>query len=296
MQRELSAIRLSALGNAFFGVLGTAFGLWLDSAAILLDGIFNWISFGMALVSIRVARLLHRPGSDLFPFGYAAFEPMINTVKAMLVLGVSVFAFWGALGTLLDGGRELAAGWAVVYAAVAVAGCLTIAAVQSRVAKQTGSPLVAVDSKNWFINGAISSAVGVAFLLAMFLKGSSIVPYIDSALVLLLVVLTIPVPVRMALDGIGDLLAVRPPDDVMEKISAEFRKLAGDEFRIARVSANRLGRTLILVADAEVDGSRPIAELDALRTEIVARLRESFPHLLAAIEFRPSSPETPPGS
>ncbi|MHC4937569.1 MAG: cation transporter [Planctomycetota bacterium] len=287
MERELSAIRLSAYGNAFFGALGTGFGLWLDSSAILLDGIFNWISFGMALVSIRVAKLLHRPGSDLFPFGYAAFEPAVNTVKAMLVLGVSIVAFWGAVNTVLDGGRELSAGWAVVYAVIAIGGCLSIAVTQSRIAKQIESPLVTVDSKNWFINGAISSAVGLAFLLAMFLEGSPIVPYIDSALVILLVLLTLPVPVRMALEGVADLLAVRPPLEVLEEITIRFKESAAPDAELTRLRANQLGRTLILVADTEVDAGRPLAELDALRRRIHEKLRDSFPHLEMAVLFHP---------
>jgi cation diffusion facilitator family transporter len=286
MERELSAIRLSAYGNAFFGLLGTAFGLWLDSAAILLDGVFNWISFGMALISIKVARLLHRPGSDLFPFGYAAFEPMVNTVKAMLVLGVSVFAFWGAVNTVLDGGRELAAGWAVVYAVIAVLGCFGIAAFQSRVAKQTESPLVAVDAKNWFINGAISSAVGFAFVLAIFLKGSSVTPYIDSALVILLVLVTIPVPLRMAIEGVGELLAVRPPDGEVAQLEARFREALGENGRLTRLRANRMGRTIVVIADAEVEDGRTAAELDRVQRGVEEHMRVSFPHLLMAIVFQ----------
>lgn len=290
MERELSAIRLSAYGNAFFGVLGTAFGLWLDSAAILLDGIFNWISFGMALISIKVARLVHRTGSDLFPFGYAAFEPAVNTIKAMLVLGVSVFAFWGAVNTVLDGGQELAAGWAVVYAVIAVLGCFSIAVVQSRVAKQTESPLVAVDAKNWFINGAISSAVGFAFVLAIFLKGSSVVPYFDSALVILLVLVTIPVPLRMAIEGVGELLAVRPPDEVMTQIDEHLREAVGGKAQLEAVRANRVGRTLFLVADAQVPAGRTIEDLDKLRREVDSRMRESFPHIQMAVVFRSAQP------
>ncbi|MHC4448920.1 MAG: cation diffusion facilitator family transporter [Planctomycetota bacterium] len=289
MERELSAIRLSAYGNAFFGLLGTAFGLWLDSSAILLDGIFNWISFGMALISIKVARLLHRPGSDLFPFGYAAFEPMVNTVKAMLVLGVSVFAFWGAVNTVLDGGQELAAGWAVVYAVIAVGGCFGIAAIQSRVARQAQSPLVAVDAKNWFINGAISSAVGFAFVLALFLQGSPVVPYIDSSLVILLVLVTIPIPLRMAIEGIGELLAVRPPDELMAQLDESLRKAIGENGRLERLRANQLGRTVVLIADTEVEQGRTAAELEAVQRSVEEQMRRSFPHLLMAIVFRTGS-------
>ena len=44
------------------------------------------------LFTLRVARLLARPDDERYPFGYLFFEPLINTVKGLLILGVSAFA------------------------------------------------------------------------------------------------------------------------------------------------------------------------------------------------------------
>lgn len=294
MDREAGAIRVSAYATAFFGVLGSSFGVWLDSEAILLDGIFNWISFVMALVSLRVASLIERPGDEEFPFGYAAFEPAVNTVKAFLVLGVSVFAFIGAVDTILDGGRTLFANWAIVYAVVAVCGCFSVGFFQHRVAKEVGSPLLAVDAKNWFVNGAISSAVGLAFGFAMVIKGTALdglIPYIDSSLVVLLVILTVPIPIRMAIEGLGEILAFRPPAPDIESLERAVAETSQPEVERFHIRANRLGRTMIVVVDAEVDAARTVEDLERIRQRIVDRVRLDFPNLQLALLFHPLLPE-----
>jgi cation diffusion facilitator family transporter len=294
MKRESSAIRVSAWATAFFGVLGTSFGIWLDSEAILLDGVFNWISFAMALVSLRVARLIEGPSDEEFPFGYAAFEPALNTVKSVLVLGVSVFALIGAINTILDGGRQLSAGWAIVYALVAVVGCFSVSFYQDRVAKALGSPLLAVDAKNWLVNGAVSSAVGVAFGLAMLMEGTALdefVPYVDSSLVVLLVLLTFPIPARMAINGLGELLAFRPPAADMELLERAVSESSQPEVRRVRIRANRLGRTLLAVVDAEVDPARTLDELEQVRQRITDRAGVDFPSLQLALMFHPLLPD-----
>ena len=291
MDREAAAIRISAYATAFFGVLGTSFGVWLDSEAILLDGLFNWVSFVMALVSLRVASLVERPGDAEFPFGYAAFEPAVNSTKAFLVLGVSVFALIGAIRTILDGGNPLAAGWAIVYAGVAATGCFSTGLYQGRVAKEIGSPLLAVDAKNWMVNGVISSTVGLAFGLALVIRGTSFgwfVPFVDPSLVVVLVLLTLPIPAKMAIAGLGELLAFRPPDADLEAIHRAVSDAALPEIDSFHIRANRLGRTMLVVVDADVDAARTLEELEPVRERVLLRARRDFPTLQIAIIFHPA--------
>jgi len=292
MNQETTALRLSAYATAFFGILGTGFGLWIRSDAILLDGVFNWISFAMALLSLKVAAMVARPADESYPFGYAGFEPLVNTVKSLLIIGVSAFALFGALETLLAGGRRLEAAMAVVYAAVAVTGCFSVSFYQTRVARQTASPLVAVDAKNWFVNGVISSSVGVAFLAAMLLKGTALdglVPYVDSGLVVLLVLLTVPIPVKMARESLGELLGYAPPAEVCKELHDRFEEIVRDtavESFLLRSTA--VGRTIFLLAETRVPVDQTVASLDTLRHKIRTLLLQTHPHLVMDIVFRPA--------
>ena len=292
MNQETRALRLSAYATAGFGILGTASGLWIGSDAILLHGVFNWISFVMALLSIKVAAMVARPADESFPFGYAGFEPLVNSVKSLLIIGVSAFALFGALEVLLGGGRRLEAAVALAYAAIATTGCFSVSLYQRKVARATGSPLVAVDAKNWFVNGAISSSVGVAFLAAMLLKGTALdsaVPFVDSGLVVLLVLLTIPIPLKMVRGRLGELLGLVPPEEVCRELHDRFEEITrGTAVEGVALRATAVGRTIFLLAEARVPGDETVEELDCLRETIRTHLLKAHPGLVMDILFRPA--------
>ena len=80
-----------------------------SSQAILLDGLFNIAYLAAGLFTIRVAALLAGGDDERFPFGYGFFEPLVNGIKGLLVLGVTVMALYGAVQALFTGGREIEA-------------------------------------------------------------------------------------------------------------------------------------------------------------------------------------------
>lgn len=292
MSRESTAIRISAVANVCLGILGVAFGVYISSDAILLDGLFNWVSFVMALLTLRVARLVARPDDEKFHFGYAYFEPLMNTVKALVVLGVSVLALVGAIEALAHGGKELDPGPALLYAGIAVAGCLLLAILQRRFARTTGSPLVEVDAKNWFVNGAISSAVALAFLIALLVRDTSwagIIPYVDPVLVCTLVLLTLPIPVKMALQGIGEMLHVAPEPTVQQQVQARLDAAAsGYAFDKTVLRMVRVGRYFYLMVHVVLPAEFRLAgvgDLDRIRAQLKEKLRDVHPTLVADIIF-----------
>ncbi len=138
------------------GLLGVGFAFYTDSEAILLDGIFSAIGFAIALVTLYIARLVRQPGNDKYPFGYAVFEPMLNLAKGLIIAIVLVFAASTAIAAILEGGRTIELGAAVLYAMIAAAGCGLLAWKIHRLAGATGSPIVAVDARNWIVDGLFS--------------------------------------------------------------------------------------------------------------------------------------------
>ncbi len=72
-------------------------------------------------MALRVASLVTRPDDDLFHFGYAAYEPMLNLTKGLLMGFVSLFALVSSIADAIQGGREVSAGWALIYAVIASA-------------------------------------------------------------------------------------------------------------------------------------------------------------------------------
>jgi len=149
---ESSALRRSAWLYFFMALLGGGFAYLSASEAILLDGFYSFISLLMTFVAQRVAKLVQTPYTEQFHFGFAHFEPLLNVVRILLVLAIATFAAVSALLALLDGGRPLNAGSAVVYGIIAAAGGLSMAWVQRCASKRANSPILAVDARNWLID------------------------------------------------------------------------------------------------------------------------------------------------
>ena len=287
---EHRVLLASASGNLVIGVVGIIFAVFSSSQAIMLDGLFNFTYFVTGLFTLKVARMVLQGDDERFPMGYAFFEPLINGLKGVLVLGVSIMALVGAIQALLSGGRTIGAGAAILYGIFATTACWTLALVTRRGAKKTGSPLALADAENWLVNGAISSAVLLAFVCIILIEHSSldyIVPYIDPSLVLVVVLISISVPVRMAGQALMELLNRAPSPEIVQQVEDIVKKCtAGLPVQSHFVRVIQPGRTrmvlahLVLPTDFKVEG---LPALDALRTETLRELKTA--HLATVLDM-----------
>jgi cation diffusion facilitator family transporter len=292
MKEERTALKLSALGYLFMAVLGIGFAILTRSDAIMLSGFFSLIAFVMGLLSLKVADLVHQPGDEHFNFGYAHFEPFLNTIKALIILTVCAISLAAAIDALLHGGRRLDAGWAILYAVVATVVSFVVAAVQSRINKTTGSPLLAVDVKNWTLDGFINTGVGLAFLIAMVFTGTrwdSVVPYVDPILLILLVLALIWVPLTTVLENVGELLQIAPVAEEQKQVRERFDKaILHVPVEKSYVRMVKIGRFFYCLCQLIMPPSyriESVKDLDEIRGRIAAGLEGVHPRLVLDVLF-----------
>jgi predicted Co/Zn/Cd cation transporter (cation efflux family) len=259
---EQRGLKFSTAGNLIIGMVGVMVAIVSHSQAIMLDGVFNLIYFVTGLFTLKVARLVIRGDDERFPVGYGFFEPLINGIKGLMVLGISVMALIGAVESLLSGGRA-------------------IALLTHRTANKTGSPLLRADAENWLVNGAISSAVLLAFLGVYLIQNTSyayLTPYIDPLLVLTVVLISISVPIRMAWKALMELLNRAPSAEVVKSVEEVVAKSLGDLPVVeAFVRVLQPGRTRMVSVHVVVPKEHPISsvgELDEIRTRTLKALQK----------------------
>jgi cation diffusion facilitator family transporter len=288
---EKRGLVLSIVGALFMAGLGFSFAVLTSSDAVLLDGFFSLIGFAIGLVSLRVASLVRRPDDEVYHFGYAAYEPMLNLTKGLLMAFVTLFALVSAIDVVMHGGHEIQAGWASVYAWVAAVGCFGIAVSQRSLSRKTGSPLLAVDSKNWLIDGLMSVAVGVAFLVAVFLADSPydhLLPYADPAVVIILVILSLPIPFTIVRDNWRQMLGRAPGEEVQLKARAAVEKVLGPSKDYeTKIRLDQLGRLTYLQLYVVIKGSLnpDVSLLDECRLGVHEALKEDFGNLALDVIF-----------
>ena len=276
---ESGALRFSTVMAALIGGLALTVSVLSGSQAILLDGLFNAIYAVVGVFTLRVGRLVVAPDDDTYPFGYGYFESMVNACKGLLMLGVSALALFNSLTALLTGGNTIAAGISIVYACLATAACTLAALVLRRVSRHVSSPLLEADIDNWRVNALISAAVLLAFCLipvAQALGWHAVVPYVDSWLVIAVVLLCLGVPVRVAKHAILELLNRSPRPDVVDPvrtaITAELAPLPTDAVYIRMV---RPGRMLYVTVHVVLAKGHPLSieEADRWRATLDASVR-----------------------
>lgn len=286
------SVYLSLVSNLSMAILGISVGLWIQSDAVMLDGFFNTVNLIMGCATLYITRLLQKPEGKQFNFGYTGFVPLLNLCKGLLVFGVSIFAFTGSLGALFHGGVPAKTGSAVIYAAIAATVCLIVALIQKNLAHRTQSPIVIVDAQNWLINGMISLAVGLAFGFATWLGTTpfkAFVPYSDPSIVIILVLISFPLPISVILSSVKQLMLGAPRKQLQQKVYSiiqESIKAYPCERYVLRMAET--GSVLYLHFYwllPNADRSIPLAKLDRIRLEINQILQQEFPEMIVDLIF-----------
>jgi cation diffusion facilitator family transporter len=289
---ERRALKLSVAGAAVMAGLGIGFAFLTRSEAILLDGFFSLINFAMGVLSLKVARLVSQPDDEHFQFGYASFEPFLNLSKGLLFGLLCLIALYSAVDALFHGGRPIASGWALLYAVLVVAACFLIAWGQRHAATKTGSPLVEVDAKGWVLDGLITSAVCVAFIILVLIEKTAwsvYTPYADPLIVILLVVFSAPIPINIVRSNVRELLLAAPDAELQTKIrgklQAATQDLPLDRTVIRMVKVGRHTYLHIYVVVAASDRGADINNLDEVRERINVELAGVVPGLSVDVIF-----------
>ncbi len=215
--KERLALKISIAGALFMALLGFGFSILTDSEAIFLDGIFSLVNMAMGIVTLKVSQLVFEPSTHRFHFGKAQVEPLLNTTKGLIFIGIIIMAGYAAVQSILNGGRVMVFSWAILYSLIAALGCFAIGFYISNQNKQKPTPLLAVEAKGWMIDGILSSVVLFAFARGYFLNKtaySAYTVYIDPGLVLVMSIFILPVPYKILKDNLLDLLLGAPDADL----------------------------------------------------------------------------------
>ncbi len=289
---EKRYLMMSVAASASVGCVGLLVAMLSSSQAILLDGLFNLVYFTTALFTVKIVSLVMVGDDERFPYGYAYFEPLVNCIKGMLMLGVSMMALVGAVQTLLVGGRTVAAGIAIAYGVFACLICGTTAYLTRRGFKMTGSPMVQADADNWLVNLAYSACVLIAFvgILALrALKLDAMIPFVDPIVVLAVVTVSLGVPVRMSWTALMELLNRAPDrsvvDEVTEFVDANLKDFPVQERFVRVVQPGRQRIVLVHIVLPSGYNRDSLEHLDAIRSQTYEALSRAHADTIVDILF-----------
>jgi cation diffusion facilitator family transporter len=283
---ERQLLLFSVWASAGFAVFSSVWGIVSGSSMIVFDGLYSFVSIGLSGLAVLTLRFVRRGADERFPWGREVAEPLVVIIKAATLGALCVYAGVGGVMDILDGGREVEVGWAIVYAVIATAASFTVALVlrrgtRSESADGPGKDLVRSEAAEWLGDALLSAGVLVGFLFAWLLTSrgrADLAAYVDPAMVVLVSTAFLVVPLRLVIGGTREVLSMSPPEEVQVQLRAAVDDV-GQRYGLQEsvVRAAKVGGRM----DVEVDyvvgpGSSvvTVADCDTVRSDLHERLSE----------------------
>jgi cation diffusion facilitator family transporter len=269
LQLSLACVATIALGSL-------AWGLAIESDVVILNGVFSLVSLIGSILYLTAARLVARPADRRFQYGYAHVEPMANGVNGLLVLVICVYAFINGVEGLRAGGSEVDAAGVVWFGALTGIVSLAIGSHEIRMGRRIGSQLLRNDGREWLMDAAFSlvtlAGFALLFVLPEPLRGLW-ARYADSALVVLLALLFLPVPVGVLRQNLREMLHMADEDEAISKrVEAAMQSVrAEQDIRSHTTHVAKVGRQHFVEVNVLVGpdfGAKSVPQLDELREHI----------------------------
>ncbi|ASV84322.1 cation efflux family protein [Ochrobactrum quorumnocens] len=300
MRSEQSILQISIAVTIFVAGFGVVFGLLSGSFSIVFDGVYMLADAAMSGLALVVARLIALSAlaepprgklRDRFTMGFWHLEPMVLGLNGIMLTGVAIYALINAIGSLMDGGRDLEFSYAIFYAVVALIACLGMAWLETRANRKLRSDFIALDAKAWIMSGGITAALLIAFSVGYVIQGTELdwlTPYIDPAVLALVCIVIIPMPLGTIKQALSDMLLVTPIDlkQHVDQVAKQVVERYGFKSYRAYVAKVGRGKQIELYFIVPTDQpAKKLEEWDALRDEIGDALGGEGPNRWLTIAF-----------
>lgn len=273
------ALLVSVWASLAFAVVSLGWGLVVDSRLIVFDGLYSFASVGLSLLGVWALRTSRKGADERYPWGREVYEPLAIVVKAAALGGLCVYALVGAVGELLRGGRDIEAGWALLYGAVATAGGLAVS-IYLRRRGRGGSDLVRAEAAEWWGDTLLSVGVLAGFGVAVALDAAGradLARYVDPAMVALISAAFLWIPARLLIAALREVLTMSPGQQVRDELLGCVLDIEGERgFAESFLRVSKVGSRLDVEVDFVVGPSssaQTVAEFDEVRAQLRDRLR-----------------------
>jgi len=223
-------------------------------------------------------KLIKKGEDENYHFGYGSFESLFIVIQTMFILTMNFVLAYFAVKTLFAGGANIGVDSATIYTTISVIVCAFVYIVLKRASKKYTSPVLSAEAKSWLNDTLLSIAILIALLGIIFLPRTSfafIVPYIDSGMTLLFVLLLLPQFVRQLWENILELLTSAPSVDIQKELDAVIEPFI-EKHNLAGFNAysTKKGRTLYVVVHVYLNKNRTVKTIDKTRKEMIRAIHK----------------------
>lgn len=201
MSREKILIRtswVSTIGNAILSASKIIVGLFAGSLAVLGDGIDSATDVIISIVMIFTARIMNRPPSKKYVFGYEKAEGIATKILSLVIFYAGMQMLLSSVANIFsDATKEVPSAIAIYVTVFSIIGKLLLALYQYKQGKRIDSSLLTANAINMRNDVIISSGVLVGLVFTFIFK----LPILDSITGLIISLFIIKSSVSIFIDS-----------------------------------------------------------------------------------------------
>lgn len=252
MSREDILIKtswISTIGNAILSVSKIVIGLLAGSLAVLGDGIDSATDVIISIVMIFTARLVSRPPSMKYVFGYDKAEGIATKILSLVIFYAGMQMLISSIESIFsDEAKEIPSAIAIYVTLFSIAGKLLLASYQYKQGKKIDSSLLTANA----INMRNDVIISVGVLLGLLFTFVFHLPILDSVTGLIISLFIIKSSVGIFMDSNVELMDGVKDINVYNKIFEAVEQVPGAS-NPHRVRSRMIGNRYIITLDIEVN-------------------------------------------
>ena len=239
---------ISTIGNAILSASKITIGLFAGSLAVVGDGIDSATDVVISIVMIFTARLINRPPSKKYVFGYEKAEGIATKILSLVIFYAGVQMLLSSTKSIFsDEVKEIPSAIAIYVTIFSIIGKLLLASYQYKQGKKINSSMLTANAINMRNDVVISTGVlGLIFTFIFKL------PILDSITGLIISLFIIKSSISIFIDSNVELMDGVKDVNVYNKIFEAVEKVPGAS-NPHRVRSRMIGNLYMITLDIEVN-------------------------------------------
>lgn len=263
---------ISTIGNAVLSVSKIIVGLLAGSLAVLGDGIDSATDVIISVVMIFTARIMSRPPSKKYVFGYEKAESIATKILSLVIFYAGVQMLLSSVESILsDEVKEIPSAIAIYVTVFSIAGKLLLALYQYKQGKKINSSMLTANAINMRNDVVISSGVLLGLIFTFIFK----LPILDSITGLIISLFIIKSSISIFMDSNVELMDGVKDVNIYNKIFEAVEKVP-DAGNPHRVRSRMIGNLYNITLDIEVDPQMTLMQAHEIADAVEKSIENSI--------------------
>ena len=227
LKREKRILNISFIGSLLFLITEIVVAFITKSNAVIMDCVYDFADLVMIGPFILLVPLLYKTETEKRPYGYSQVESLFIMIKSTLLILATLFLVIDSIVLLFQGGNDINASVVAIFELFVSFTCIIMFIVLSKLSRKYTSPSIEAELYIWKLDSLSTLAVGIAFLIKLFLdftKFSFLSPYVDPLIAIILAGLLLKEPIGLFVDSVRNIILFAP-----DEVTNEIIKDAVDE-------------------------------------------------------------------